>query len=63
MTAILAKLGVDAVAPEHVLEASFQFLLERESNTSILRAFALPVIAQYFPEYASEIRERLRDRA
>ena len=57
----LAKLGVAAVAPESVLEASFRFLLERESNTSILRSFALPVIAQYFPEYEDEIAQRLRD--
>jgi hypothetical protein len=55
----LEKLGVAGVAPERVLEASFRFLLEREPNTSILRAFALPVIAQYFSEYEGEIAERV----
>lgn len=45
---------------EELLVASFRFLLEREPNTSILRSFDLPVIAEYFPEYKREIRERLR---
>lgn len=56
----LDTLGVGAVAPERVLEASFRFLLERESNTSILRRFELPVIAQYFPEYEGELRAGMR---
>ena len=37
--------------PEQLLEASFQFLLEREPKESILRTFELPVIERYFPEY------------
>ena len=37
--------------PERLLEASFEFLLERESASSILSRFALPVIERYFPEY------------
>jgi len=44
---------------DELLEESFRFLLERESNTSILRSFDLPVIGGYFPEYESEIRRRL----
>jgi hypothetical protein len=47
-------------SPEELLEASFQFLLEREPNTSILDSFDLPVISRYFPEYEREIRGRLR---
>jgi hypothetical protein len=39
---------------------SFEFLLEREPNTSILRSFDLSVISQYFPEYENEIRKELR---
>ena len=54
----LEKLGV-AAKPERVLEESFRFLLEREPNTSILPAFALPVIASYFPEYERELPRRL----
>ena len=45
---------------EELLEESFRFLLERESNTSILSSFDLPVIGRYFPEYEQEIRTRLR---
>ena len=44
---------------ERLVERSFEFLLEREPKESILRSFALPVIARYFPEYAHEIRMRL----
>ena len=36
---------------ETLIEKSFEFLLERESNTSILSSFDLTVINQYFPEY------------
>jgi hypothetical protein len=42
--------------PERLLEASFEFLLEREPASSILSRFALPVIERYFPEYSREIR-------
>lgn len=41
-----------------LVEKSFEFLLERESNTSILSRFDLPVIGTYFPEYESEIQKR-----
>jgi hypothetical protein len=44
---------------ERLLEASFEFLLEREPASSILSRFALPVIERYFPEYPREIRQRL----
>ena len=37
--------------PERLLQASFEFLLEREPASSILSRFALPVIERYFPEY------------
>ncbi len=45
--------------PARLIEASFEFLLEREPKESILRSFALPVIERYFPEYPAEIRKRL----
>ena len=44
---------------EELIRESFCFLLERESNTSILRSFDLPVIGSYFPDYEQEIRRRL----
>ena len=40
---------------EELLRASFEFLLERESNSSILSSFELSVIGRYFPEYEKEI--------
>jgi hypothetical protein len=45
--------------PERLLEASFEFLLEREPASSILTRFALPVIERYFPEYPRVIRQRV----
>lgn len=56
--AALDRFGGGASA-EDLLRESFRFLLERESNTSILRSFDLPVIASYFPEYETDIRQRL----
>ncbi len=47
------------VTPEVLVEKSFEFLLDRESNTSILSSFDLPVIGQYFPEYESVIKGML----
>ena len=46
-------------SPEQLITASFAFLLERESNTSILASFELPLIGHYFPEYEREIQTRL----
>ncbi|MGE0405079.1 MAG: hypothetical protein AB7O65_02190 [Candidatus Korobacteraceae bacterium] len=47
-------------SPEKLLEASFEFLLEREPKESILSQFELPVIERYFPEYPRHIRQRLQ---
>ena len=44
---------------EWVLLNAFQFLLEREPNTAILKAFDLPDIANYFPEFEAEMHQRL----
>jgi len=50
------RYGVSDVA--ELVKWSFEFLLAREANTSILREFDLSTIERYFPEYASEIRRR-----
>ena len=50
------KLTGDAAKGAELVERSFQFLLEKEPNTSILRKFALPVIGTYFPEYEREMK-------
>ncbi len=54
-----AKLTGGDVTPELLVEKSFEFLLEREPNTSILRSFDLPVIGRYFPEYERTIKGML----
>ena len=41
--------------PEQLLQASFEFLLEREPKEAILKRFELPVIERYFPEYRTII--------
>ena len=43
------------VAPEHLVEASFRFLLDREPRQSILGRFDLAVIPRYFPEYEAAL--------
>jgi len=53
------KLTGKHVSPEVLVEKSFRFLLDRESNTSILRSFDLAVIGQYFPEYEKVIKGML----
>lgn len=53
------KLTAGKVPPETLIEKSFEFLLERESNTMILTRFDLPVIGHYFPEYERTIAGRL----
>jgi len=53
--AYATKLTAAEVTTERLLEVSFEFLLAREPNTSILRSFDLPVIGQYFPEYETTI--------
>jgi hypothetical protein len=49
------KLTGGRISPETLIEKSFEFLLERESNTMILARFDLPIIGDYFPEYEKSI--------
>jgi hypothetical protein len=41
-----------------LVRQSFEFLLEREPATSILRRFSLDVISDYFPDYGPEMTRR-----
>lgn len=54
-----ARLTDGKVPTERLVSRSFDFLLEREPNTSILRRFDLPVIGHYFPEYERTIKNML----
>lgn len=51
------KLTAGRIPALQLVNYSFEFLLERESNTSILRSFDLSVIARYFPEYEDAIKK------
>ena len=53
------KLTNNQVTPEILVEKSFEFLLDRETNTSILSRFDLPIIERYFPEYEETIKKML----
>jgi len=54
-----ARLTGGKVSTEQLVRRSFEFLLEREPNTSILRSFDLTVIGRYFPEYERVIGKLL----
>ena len=45
------KLTAGHLTAEDLIRKSFEFLLEREPNTSILGTFDLQMIGRYFPEY------------
>jgi hypothetical protein len=49
-----SKLTGGKISKVTLLEKSFDFLLQREPNTSILAKFKLEVISQYFPDYAKQ---------
>ena len=55
----MARLDVPPVAPEMLVQKTFEFLLAREQKEAILRHFELTVVAQYFPGYETEIRREL----
>ena len=47
----ITEYQIKNLTKKEIIKKSFIFLLERESNTSILRKFDIEVIANYFPEY------------
>ena len=49
--------GTEREDVEDLVRRSFEFLLQREPPSSILRTFDLPVIQRYFPEFDREIRK------
>ena len=60
--AYFQKLTGGRATPEQLIERSFEFLLEREPNTSILRTFDLPLIAHYFPDYEATMTALFKQR-
>ena len=52
----LTELTDNNVTKTQLLEFSFNFLLDREPNTSILSSFDINVISRYFSNYRDEVR-------
>ena len=52
----LADLTDNNVTKTQLLEFSFNFLLDREPNTSILSPFDINVISRCFSDYKDEVR-------
>ena len=47
----------EKVTKEELLDFSFKFLLDRETNTSIMSYFELTVISRYFSDYEKSIKK------
>lgn len=58
----MEELGVEDAAMQDLVRESFRFLLEREPKEQIQGEFELPTIADFFPEYPEEIKERVGGR-
>ena len=56
----LKKLTKNLKTKEELLMFSFEFLLEKEDNTSILRTFELSEISRYFPDFSCYIENWLK---
>ena len=52
---MLLNLTKNKISKEELLNFSFNSLLEREPNTSILSKFDIILISKYFPEYISKV--------
>ena len=55
---VYKKLSGSKISKIELIKKSFEFLLERESNESILREFNLEIIETYFPEYPILIKKQ-----
>jgi hypothetical protein len=49
-----------SATPEELLEASFDFLLDRTPRESILAQFELPIIERDFPDYLQAMDRRFQ---
>ena len=55
---MLLNLTNNKISKEELLNFSFNFLIEREPNTSILSSFDITVISKYFPEYPKKVSDK-----
>lgn len=56
---LLDDLAITPEEAERLVRESFGFLLERELPSQILPEFRLDEIGRYFPEYRTEIADRM----
>ncbi len=56
---VVDQLGLSDVETVDIVRATFEFLLEREPATSIMKEFSLDVVPTYFPEFYEELAARL----
>ncbi len=56
---LLDDLALASDEADRLVRESFGFLLEREKPTQILPEFRLDEIGRYFPEYRTEIADRM----
>ena len=53
---VLLELTNNLVSKKDLLDFSFNFLLRKEQNTSIMTSFEISIIGQFFAEYKNEVR-------
>ena len=53
---VYKQLTNGVISKSELLEKSFEFLLDREPNTSILTNFEIQIISYYFSDYANCVR-------
>ena len=53
---VLLELTNNLVSKKDLLDFSFNFLLRKEPNTSIMTTFEISIISQFFTEYKNEVR-------
>ena len=53
---VLLELTNNLVSKKDLLDFSFNFLLRKEPNTSIMTSFEISIIGQFFTEYKNKVR-------
>ena len=53
---VYKQLTNGVISKSELIEKSFEFLLDREPNTSILTNFEIQIISLYFSDYANCVR-------
>ena len=53
------RIAAGKIEPADLVRLSLEFLLENEPKESILARFDLSIISRYFPNFESEMKQRL----